>query len=130
MVFLRTAQSRFLCCKASCLYICDFICGVRSVLIYSSLSLSRPLLSRITAYLEVDIWSLLKHENLTTGKKILWKRAEIAPRSNLTSFAQYFQYISNFKSPFFCVEVLRSSQPYGVMSSAVSLPNHTFTGQA
>ena len=31
---------------------------------------------------------------------------------------------------FFCVEVLRPSQLNGVMSSAVSLPNHTFTGQA
>ena len=31
---------------------------------------------------------------------------------------------------FVCVEVLRPSQPSGVMSSAVSLPNHTFTGQA
>ena len=31
---------------------------------------------------------------------------------------------------FVCVEVLRPSQPIGVMSSAVSLPNHTFTGQA
>ena len=31
---------------------------------------------------------------------------------------------------FFCVEVLRPSQPNGVMSSAVSLPNHIFTGQA
>ena len=31
---------------------------------------------------------------------------------------------------FVCVEVLWSSQPNGVMSSAVSLPNHTFTGQA
>ena len=30
---------------------------------------------------------------------------------------------------FVCVEVLRPSQPNGVMSSAVSLPNHTFTGQ-
>ena len=30
----------------------------------------------------------------------------------------------------FCVEVLRPSQPNEVMSSAVSLPNHTFTGQA
>ena len=30
----------------------------------------------------------------------------------------------------FCVEVLWPSQPNGVMSSAVSLPNHTFTGQA
>ena len=27
-------------------------------------------------------------------------------------------------------EVLRTSQPYGFMSSAVSLPNYTFTGQA
>ena len=31
---------------------------------------------------------------------------------------------------FVCVEVLRPSQPNGVMSSAVSLPNHTFTRQA
>ena len=31
---------------------------------------------------------------------------------------------------FVCVEVLRPSQPNGVMSSAVSLPNHTFTGQS
>ena len=35
-----------------------------------------------------------------------------------------------FPSLFVCVEVLRPSQPNGVMSSAVSLPNHTFTGQA
>ena len=31
---------------------------------------------------------------------------------------------------FVCVEVLRPSQPIGVMSNSVSLPNHTFTGQA
>ena len=31
---------------------------------------------------------------------------------------------------FVCVEVLRPSQPSVVMSSAISLPNHTFTGQA
>ena len=31
---------------------------------------------------------------------------------------------------FVYVEVLWPSQPNGVMSSAVSLPNHTFTGQA
>ena len=31
---------------------------------------------------------------------------------------------------FVCVEVLQPSQPNGVMSSMVSLPNHTFTGQA
>ena len=33
-------------------------------------------------------------------------------------------------SLFVCVKVLRPSQPNGAMSSAVSLPNHTFTGQA
>ena len=31
---------------------------------------------------------------------------------------------------FVCVEVLWPSQPNGVMSSMVSFPNHTFTGQA
>ena len=31
---------------------------------------------------------------------------------------------------FVCVELLWPSQPNGVMLSAVSLPNHTFTGQA
>ena len=31
---------------------------------------------------------------------------------------------------FVCVEVLQPCQPNGVMSSVVSLPNHTFTGQA
>ena len=31
------------------------------------------------------------------------------------------------RNKFVCVEVL---QPNGVMSSAVSLPNHTFSGQA
>ena len=34
------------------------------------------------------------------------------------------------KRAFVCVEDLWPSQPNGVMSSAVSLPNHTFTGQA
>ena len=31
---------------------------------------------------------------------------------------------------FVCVEVLRPSQPNGIMSSAISLPSHTFTGQS
>ena len=50
----------------------------RSILICSWLSLSRLRLSQITAYLEVKIWSLFLHGNLTTGNKILWKREEIA----------------------------------------------------
>ena len=45
---------------------------------YSWLSLSRTRLSRITAYLEVKIWSSPKHENLTTCKKYCGKE-EIAP---------------------------------------------------
>ena len=38
-------------------------------------------------------------------------------------------YVRHFNI-YVCVEVLRPCQPNGVMSSAVSLPNHTFTGQA
>ena len=38
--------------------------------------------------------------------------------------------ISSAVSLFVCVGVLQPSQPNGVMSSAISLPNHTFTGQA
>ena len=40
------------------------------------------------------------------------------------------RYLKIYINVFVCVEVLRPSQPKGVMSSAVSLPNHTFTGQA
>ena len=65
----------------------------------SRLSLSRPRLSRITAYLEVKILSLPKHENLITGNKILWKRGEIAPKEQFLLFSTIFSYISNFKSP-------------------------------
>ena len=37
--------------------------------------------------------------------------------------------LSTYNS-FVCEEVLRHNQPIGVMSSAVSLPIYTFTGQA
>ena len=50
-----------------------------------------------------------------------------------SSFMAHQQTSSNFTLVmlnFVCVEVLRPSQPNGVMSSAVSLPNHAFTGQA
>ena len=49
-------------------------------------------LSRITAYLKVKIWSLPKHENLTTGKKYCGKEEKLLLRSNFSSFPQYFQY--------------------------------------
>ena len=67
-------------------------------------------------YLEVKILSLLKHENLTTGKKILWKRGEIAP--NFSSFPQYFQYISNFKSPITYIFVKCGCSNYFFLNSA------------
>ena len=41
------------------------------------------------AYLEVKIWSLFKHENLT-GNKILWKRGEIAPKEQFLLFSTIF----------------------------------------
>ena len=66
---------------------------------YSWLSLSQPRLSRITAYLEAKIWSLPIHENLTTDGKYCRKEEKLLLRSNFSSFPQYFQYISNFKSP-------------------------------
>ena len=40
------------------------------------------------------------------------------------------QKVLHKQSLFVCVEVLWPSQPNGVMSSTVSLPNQTFTGQA
>ena len=73
-----------------------FVCSCENK--YSWLSLSRPRLSRITAYLEVKIWSLPKHENLTTGKKYCGKEEKLLLRSNFSSFPQCFHYISNFKN--------------------------------
>ena len=51
------------------------------------------------AYLEVKIWSLPIHENLKTDGKYCRKEEKLLLRSNFSSFPQYFQYISNFKSP-------------------------------
>ena len=75
---------------------------------YTGLSLSRPRLSGITAYFEVEIWSLPKGENLTTGKKILWKRY----------FPQYFQYISNFNRPITHIFVKCGCSNYFFLNSA------------
>ena len=50
----------------------------------------------------------------------------LGQRQDKTSLMSY----ANNKCLFVCVEVLRPSQPNGVMSSGVSLPNHTFTGRA
>ena len=56
-----------------------------------------------------------------------WRNKKILPGYLLLSRAMHNDQTARL---FVCVEVLRPSQPNGVMSSAVSLPNHTFTGQA
>ena len=58
--------------------------------LYGRLSLSQLRLSRITSYLEVKLWSLFEHENLTTGNKIMWERGEIAPKEQFLLFSTIF----------------------------------------
>ena len=62
--------------------------------------------------------NLYEMPNLFSGKN----QKEYFKMSSAAIFPQHVCFV--------CVEVLRPSQPNGVMSSAVSLPNHTFTGQA
>ena len=88
---------------------------------YSWLSLSRPRLSRITAYFEAKIWPLPKHENLTTGKKILWKRGEIAPKEQFLLFSTIFSIyarISNSKSQITYIFVKFGCSNYFFFNSA------------
>ena len=50
---------------------------------------------------------------------------------DLMNLSQMHYLLSHVDTPMFvCVEVLQPSQSIGVISSVVSLPNHTFTGQA
>ena len=46
----------------------------------------------------MKIWSLPKHETITAGKKYCGKEKKLLLRSNFSSIAQYFRYITNFKS--------------------------------
>ena len=72
-------------------------------------------------YLSSDIWPNIRHlPNQNTSLK----------KKNNQSHIKEFTDSYIFKKVFVCVEVLRPSQPSGVMSSAISLPNHTFTGHA
>ena len=62
---------------------------------------------------------------------IILKTGEVAEAGALLSHVFIAKFLSKSRvSLFVCVEVLWPSQPNGVMLSAVSLPNHTFTGQA
>ena len=67
-----------------------------------------------------SIFSLLEN----TPSKAEWKRTRNHKIHNVV------ESLWKADSQFVCVEVLGPSQPNGVMSSAVSLSNHTFTGQA
>ena len=63
---------------------------------YRRLALYRPPLSRITAYLEMKIWSLFINENLTTSNKILWKKRKIFLRSSFSPSRNIFNIKSNY----------------------------------
>ena len=59
------------------------------------------------------------------------KGYSISVQSSVIQNKFYFLFFFDFLLLFFvCDEVFWSSQPDGVISSVVSLPNHTFTGQA
>ena len=59
---------------------------VLELIYYSRTSLSRTRLFRITAYLEVKIWSQFYHEIMTTEQN------NVEKRSNFSSFPHYFIY--------------------------------------
>ena len=63
--------------------------------IYSRLSLFRPRLSRITAYLEVKSGPCFNTDIYQQATKYCGKEEKLLLRSNFSSFPQYFQYISN-----------------------------------
>ena len=55
--------------------------------------------SRITAYLEVKSRPCFQHGNLIIGKKVMWKRAEIAPKEAMSPlFRNILLYIFNSRS--------------------------------
>ena len=57
-------------------------------------------------------WSLPKHENLTTGKN------NIVEKEQFFLFPQYFQHISNFKSPVTHIFVKCGCSSYFFLNSA------------
>ena len=68
-------------------------------------------------------------DSQTDGQMDRWKTG-LLYHTCLFKHVQQKLLALNSDALFVCVEVLRPSQPNGIMSNAVSLPNHTFTGQA
>ena len=72
------------------------------------------------------------HKYKTSTKYLgTWTKLCLMCQNGTTSilWPQIFEFLGSY-SGLVCVEVLRPSQPSGVMSSAVSLPSHTVTRQA
>ena len=82
------------------LHIKGRISQIQSTLVISTSVISYNRLSRS------ENLDLLKHKNLTIGKKYCGKEEKLLLRSNFSSFPQYFQYISNFKSPITYIDFL------------------------
>ena len=93
-----------------------------------------------TAHMSRLIWNYAVCKNLLLSPVVV-KELKIhfyclMENSNANTFAliSYYTKLGQLtllaEELFVCVEVLRPSQPNWVMSSEVSLPNHTFTGQA
>ena len=65
----------------------------------------------------MKIWSLPKYETLTTGKNYCGKEKKLL-LSNFSSFPEYFQYISNFKSPITHIFVKCGYSNYFILNSS------------
>ena len=77
------------------------------------------------------IFFLFLHENICCGYSLEAPRRGASNEYHNIGFHGEIRKMSLLLDCLFvCVEVLRPRQPNGVISSAVSLPNHMFTGQA
>ena len=98
-------------------------CGVPTTMGGKNI-LHRLLIKLFLFEFEHHYQQFLSHVVTVSGQR--WDPASILYKSTADRYWP-FSYPDRL---FVCVEVLRPSQPNGVMSSAVSLPNHMFTGQA
>ena len=104
--------------------------GYHNVMILAILNLSFLVMLPITFWLN-PISNLGGDVVWRISRWLLWRPAWISERNNFSNSKSLCHCDASHQvSPLSCVEVLRPSQPNGVMSRAVSLPNHTFTGQA
>ena len=126
-------------------------CGTSSLLKYSIFVLSPDVHRSKWNYKMATIWIVhilylpRLSDNYTSSITVQDEIREMSKKATVTDHRQPMAANENHsKQPqclhksnitrntvlFVCVAVLRPSQPNGVMSSAVSLPNHMFTGQA